>query len=200
MKPNNPDHPAERHSVVLLIIDMLNTLDFPQGDKLAKSALPVAKNILKLKRRFKAKKWPVIYVNDNFGKWQSSRAKVFETCAAENSRGRELAHILKPEEDDFFVLKPRHSAFYSTNLEILLRDFNAKSLVLTGIAGNICVLFTANDAHMRGYSLWVPQDCVASNSARENTFAIHQVRSIMKARTANSASVPLSKIERSCFA
>jgi nicotinamidase-related amidase len=194
LKPNKKESQMEKHPVVLLIIDMLNTLDFPQGDKLAKASLPVAKNIAKLKRRFKSQGWPVVYVNDNFGKWQSSRTKVFETCSAEESRGRKLAHILKPDEDDFFILKPRHSAFYSTNLEILLRDFNAKSLVLTGIAGNICVLFTANDAHMRGYKLWVPQDCVASNTTAENSFAIKQVKNIMKARTANSASVLLTEI------
>ena len=69
-------------------------------------------------------------------------------------RGRSLVEALKPEEDDYFVLKPKHSGFFSTTLDILLDYLQAKMLILTGIAGNNCVLFTANDAYMRGRAAW----------------------------------------------
>ena len=162
---------------------MLNTLDFPEGDQLKRQALPIAKNILSLKKSFKQKKAAVIYVNDNFGKWHADWKQVFQICADKDSKGKDLAEILKPEEDDFFILKPRHSGFYNTNLETLLEDLQIKHLVITGIAGNICVLFTVNEAHMRGYDVWMPKNCVASNTKKENDFAIQQVSNSLKIRT-----------------
>src|SRR5436305_65587 len=123
----------------LLIIDMLNTLEFPEWKRLMKGALPAANAILGLKQKAKRAGIPVIYVNDNFGLWRSSWEEVYEHCV--RSKGRPLAESLKPDHDDYFVLKPKHSGFYSTTLEVLLENLGAKTLILTGIAGNICVLF-----------------------------------------------------------
>src|SRR6185503_11400451 len=105
---------------------------------------------------------PAIYVNDNFGKWQSDFKKTLEHVLTEGCRGRPVAEILQPDEEDYFVLKPKHSGFFSTTLEILLEYLEVKTLILTGIAGNNCVLFTANDAYMRDLHLVVPADCVVS--------------------------------------
>lgn len=164
----------------LLILDMLNTLDFPEGETLAKRALPVAKNILRLKQRCQKQNVPVIYVNDNFGDWKSDWKKIYQKCTTEKCRGRKIAEILKPDEDDLFVLKPKHSGFYSTNLEPLLKSLNVKRLILTGIAGDICVLFTAHDAHMRDFELFIPKDCVASNTTRGDRFLIYQFEKTLK--------------------
>ncbi|HXH76187.1 MAG TPA: isochorismatase family cysteine hydrolase [Bacteriovoracaceae bacterium] len=168
----------------LLIIDMINKLDFPGGDKLLKQSLPVASNILKLKNKLKKHKVPVIYVNDNFGLWKASWQEVLEACESKECLGTELSQILKPEEDDYFVLKPKHSGFYSSNLEILLSDLKVGELILTGIAGNICVLFTANDAHMRGYKIHVPKNCIASNTKRDNDYALRQLSEVFGIRIA----------------
>lgn len=170
----------KKSPVALLIIDMINSLDFARGDKLLKQALPAARTILQLKQRLKQRGVPVLYVNDNFGQWQSSREQVFAACSHPDSRGAPLATLLEPEHDDYFVLKPKHSAFYSTHLDVLLDALGAEHLILTGIAGNICVLFTANDAHMRNYSLHVPADCVASNTARENSWALKQMHTVLQ--------------------
>ncbi len=86
-----------------------------------------------------------------------------------------LVERLKPDEEDYFVLKPKHSGFFSTTLEILLNHLKTNTVVLTGIAGNICVLFTANDAYMRDFQLVVPSDCVASNSDTENQHALNEM-------------------------
>lgn len=94
--------------------------------------------------------------------------------------------MLKPDEDDYFCFKAKTLGFYNTNLEILLEDIGVKKLILTGIAGNICVLFTAHEAHMRGYNLWVPQDCIASNTARENSFAIKLLSQSLKVKISGS--------------
>ena len=95
--------------------------------------------------------------------------------------GKPLARLLQPDAEDYFVLKPKHSGFYSTTLEALLQALGVHTLILTGIAGNICVLFTANDAYMRGYLLCIPADCVASQTVRENASALRLMQTVLKA-------------------
>lgn len=165
-------------SKALLIIDMINDLDFSGGEKLLGHSLPVAKNISQIKSFFKQKKLPVIYVNDNFGKWKSSWEEVYEHCSRDNSLGRPVVQMLKPDKDDYFILKPKHSGFYSSSLDVLLDDLKIKELVITGIAGNICVLFTVNDAYMRGYQLHVPSNAIASESLELNDFALAQFKNV----------------------
>jgi nicotinamidase-related amidase len=167
----------------LLIIDMLNDFDFPEGKELLRQAAPVAEQIAKLRTKAGRAECPVIFVNDNFGKWRSSWEQVYRECTRADSPGRKIAGLLKPAKDDYFVLKPKHSAFYSTTLDVLLEDLNVRRLILTGIAGNICVLFTANDAHMRDFEVVVPRDCVASNTKRDNAFALTQLREVFKMKT-----------------
>ena len=180
---NKKNLTRHRHKEALLIIDMLNTLDFPEGKSLLRFALPAARCIAKLKKRLKQRGVPVIYVNDNFGQWQSDWKSVYNACSSKDSIGCELAQALKPEEDDYFVLKPKHSGFYSTTLDVLLSALGAKKLYLTGIAGNICVLFTANDAHMRDYEVVVPRDCIASNTKADNRYALRQMRDVLGLKT-----------------
>ena len=167
--------------VALLLIDVINDLSFAHGKALLKQALPMAHKLAALKRRAKQAGIPSIYVNDNFGRWQSDFQKVLRHCLDEEVCGKPLATLLQPEEEDYFVLKPKHSGFYSTTLELLLEALGAHTLILTGIAGNICVLFTANDAYMRGYRLVIPADCVASQTVRENTSALHIMQTVLKA-------------------
>jgi nicotinamidase-related amidase len=168
----------------LLIIDMINTLEFPEGKKLLRHALPVANTIGKIKARMKRRSVPVIYVNDHFGNWRASWEEVYDYCTQDHFTGAKLSQLLKPEEDDYFVLKPKHSGFYSTNLDVLLNDLKVKELILTGIAGNICVLFTANDAYMRGFKIHVPSNAIASNSLKDNRYAIRQLSEVFNVRTA----------------
>lgn len=112
-------------------------------------------------------------------------------CLRGDSRGHEIVALLQPQEDDYFVLKPKHSGFFSTTLETLLRYLGSKKLILTGIAGNFCVLFTANDAYMRDYDLIIPSDCTVSNSAVENREALTLMRKFLKADTRPSSKVRL---------
>lgn len=173
----------------LLVVDMLNTLDFPEGKQLLPPAIEAAERILSLKKRLKKQGAPVIYVNDNFGDWKSDWKKVFEKCSAPGALGRPLALKLAPEPDDYFVLKPKHSGFYLTPLELLLEKLRTKRLIITGIAGNLCVLFTAHDAHMREYEVEVPRDCIASNTPTQNRHALHQLKEVLKIKTPLSARV-----------
>jgi nicotinamidase-related amidase len=135
-----------------------------------------------------------IYANDNFGRWQSDFQKVVQHCLEDGVRGEEVARILQPEDDDYFVLKPKHSAFYGTTLDVLLQYLDAKTLILTGIAGNICILFSANDAYMRDFNLFVPSDCVVSNTDEENQHALDQIQKVLKADVTPSTSLDLTKM------
>ena len=157
---NAPDNAP----IALLLIDVINDLAFAHGPALLKQALPMAKKVAAFKRRAKAAGIPSIYVNDNFGRWQSDFQHVLRHCLDEDVCGKPLATLLQPDAEDYFVLKPKHSGFYSTTLELLLQALGVHTLILTGLAGNICVLFTANDAYMRGYRLIIPADCVASQT------------------------------------
>lgn len=176
---NAPD----KSDVALLLIDVINDLEFPEGDQLLRFALPMARQIAALKRRARQEGVPVIYVNDNFGRWRSDFKAQVNHCLRDGVRGQPIVELLRPDEDDYFVLKPKHSGFFSTTLNTLLEYLEAKALVLTGIAGNNCVLFTANDAYMRDFDLAVPADCVASNTEEDNRYALDQMRRVLKADT-----------------
>jgi nicotinamidase-related amidase len=169
---------------------------FRKQNQLLRYARPMARKILRLKERAKKAGVPIIYVNDNFGRWQSDFRRQVQHCLRENSRGHEIVSLLKPEEDDYFVLKPKHSGFFSTTLDTLLRYLGSQTLIITGIAGNFCVLFTANDAYMRDYGLVIPSDCTASNSAAENREALNLMRKFLKADTRPSAKIRLSRARK----
>ena len=139
---------------------------------------------------------PVIYVNDNFGRWRSDFKAQVEHCLHDGVRGQPLVELLQPGEDDYFVLKPKHSGFYSTSLALLLDYLQVKTVILTGIAGNICVLFTANDAYQRDFHIVVPRDCVAANTCEDNDAALAQMEQVLKAVTRQAAEIDLGNPTR----
>jgi nicotinamidase-related amidase len=188
---NAPD----KSNVVLLLIDLINDLEFPEGEQLLEQTLPIVEKVAALKRRAKEHGIPVIYVNDNFGRWRSDFNAQVEHCLNDDVRGRPLAEALRPEEDDYFVLKPKHSGFFSTTLEILLDYLKARTLILAGVAGNNCVLFTANDAYLRDFRIVVPRDCVASNREEDNRYALEQMQTVLKADVRPSAELDLDALK-----
>jgi nicotinamidase-related amidase len=185
----------DKSPYALLLIDVINDLEFPGGELLLKHAIPTAKKIAALKNRAKQHGVPVVYVNDNFGRWQSDFSKQVRHCLDDGVRGQQLTEILHPDEDDYFVLKPKHSGFFSTTLDTLLEYLGSQTLVLTGFAGNICVLYTANDAYMRDYQLIVPSDCMASELVRANKYALDQMKRYLKADIRPSSQVRFSAEE-----
>ena len=184
----------DKSRTALLLIDVINDFEFPEGSQLLELALPIGRNIAELKRRTKQCGIPAIYVNDNFGRWQSDLRKIVTHCREEEVRGKPFVELLLPDEDDYFVLKPKHSGFYSTSLDLLLNHLTATNLILTGIAGNNCVLFTANDAYMRDFKLFVPSDCVVSNTVDDNEYALKQMREVLKAEVCQSSELDLSSL------
>lgn len=185
--------PRSKASVALLLIDWINDLEFDQGGKLLPQALAAAQATAALRRRAKQADVPVVYCNDNFGKWRSDFRATLDHVLKDGVRGQPLAELLAPDERDYFVLKPKHSGFHSTSLDVLLDYLGARTLILTGIAGNFCVLFTAQDAYMRDFRLLVPRDCVASEEEADNRHALEHMAKVCKADTRASAGIDFSK-------
>ncbi|HUR80452.1 MAG TPA: cysteine hydrolase [Thermoanaerobaculia bacterium] len=199
MPANNEDlHGSvpENSSVALLLIDVINDMEFEGAEALVEQAVPMARRIADLKRRAKSAGIPTIYVNDNFGRWQSDFRRVVQHCLEDGVRGEDVARILQPDDDDYFVLKPKHSAFFATTLDTLLTYLGARTVILTGVAGNICILFSANDAYMRDLNVLVPADCVVSNTVEENQHALDQMRKVLKADITESSELDLELVRK----
>lgn len=169
--------------VGLLLIDVINPLNFDGAEDLAPGALKAAKAIARLRARADETGTPVVYVNDNYGHWGSEKTRLIERCAAASQAGADLIELLRPRDHDLFIIKPQVSGFYATNLPVLLPQLGVSRVVLTGFATDICVLFTAADAHMREYELWVPKNAVAGETAARSAWALEILRKSMDAIT-----------------
>lgn len=176
--------------IALLIIDMINDFQFDHGPILAKRAEDISSKILSVKREMKRNGVPIIYVNDHFNLWQADVHKIARACKNPISEG--IIDTIFPKDDEFFLIKPNYSGFYGTDLHTLLSNLSVKKLIITGIAGNICVLFTANDAYMRGYEIIIPSDCTASNLDEDNIYALKMMRNVLKATITVSGNIKLN--------
>lgn len=169
--------------VAVLLIDVINDMAFEGGERLLKAALPAARRIAALREAAARHGVPVIYVNDNFGQWRSDLHEQVNHVLHDGVPGRPVTELLQPGEDDYFVLKPLHSGFYSTTLDTLLEHLGVRTLVLTGFTTDICVLFTANDAYMRNYDLYVPRDCTAAQDPDEHAHLLAYMERVLKVDT-----------------
>lgn len=187
---NAPDDCA----IALVLIDWINDFEFDGAEKIFPRALEAAKATAALKVRAREAGVPVIYANDNFGRWRSDFHMLLEHCLEDGVRGEPIAKLLTPGTQDYFVLKPKHSGFHSTTLDLLLAHLGAQTLVLTGVAGNNCVMFTAHDAYLRDFKLVVPADCIASQSEDDDRYALEHMRRVLKADTAPSSGIDFARL------
>ena len=164
----------------LLLVDFINPLNFPGADDLAPAALQAAAATAKLARAMRAEGVPVIYANDNFGSWQSDFNTMVSGLARRGGPAARLVKLLKPQRGDITVLKPMHSAFFGSPLDILLDRMGTRSLVITGLATDICVQFTAADGYLRGLKMQVPADCTAAESPAKHLAALAYMGEILK--------------------
>jgi nicotinamidase-related amidase len=176
---------SRRSDCALLLIDFINDLEFEGGESLLPAAVAAARAAADLKRRARGAGIPVIYVNDNFSQWRSDFRQVVSHCRA--SRGSQLARLLNPAKDDYFVLKPRNSGFFQTPLQLLLKHLEVKKLVMTGLTADNCVLYTASDAYLLDFRLYVPADCVASMAPPHKEAALQHLARVHKATVCQSA-------------
>jgi nicotinamidase-related amidase len=182
--------------VALLLIDFINDFEFKNADKIFPRALAAARTTAALKVRARKAGIATIYTNDNFGKWRSDFRSLLEHCLKDEVRGKPIAELLKPDEEDYFVLKPKHSGFHSTTLDVLLAHLGAETLILTGVAANFCVLFTAQDAYMRDFKLLIPRDCVASESEADDRYALEHMAKVLKADIGPSSGIDFGALQK----
>ncbi|MFC4387732.1 isochorismatase family cysteine hydrolase [Gracilibacillus marinus] len=167
-------------NTALLVIDLMNDFDFHEGKHLLEHTKKILPNIEKLKNYAKDNHYPIIYINDHYDTWETDYKKIAKAC--ETKENKDVINVGLPDSEDYFIMKPQMSGFFRTPLRSLLENLEIEHLIITGIAGNICVLFTANDAHMRGYTLHVPKNCVASNTERHNNEALQLMEKVFNAK------------------
>ncbi|MBC5781588.1 cysteine hydrolase [Ramlibacter sp. USB13] len=179
-----------RSARVLVLVDFINPLNFPGAEKLAKPALAAARATVRLREKLDDQKVTVVYANDNYGYWQSDfQSQVAQCCERDDISG-EIARLVAPRPRDVTLLKPRHSAFFCTALELLLHEMGARELVLAGLATDICVQMTAADAFLRGYEgVWVPSDCTAAETTKAKNASLAYMRDVLKCDVRPASSV-----------
>lgn len=186
----------DRSDAVLLIVDVINDLEFPDNEYLVEQSGRLAERIRELKKRCKALGIPTIYVNDNHGRWRSDIQEVVKQSQWADAPGRRLVHALSPDADDYVVLKPRHSAFFATPLELILEYLGARTIILAGITTNACVLISAGEVFLRGYRMIVPSDCVAALTPDAQGKALKLMEENFNAQMDPSAELDLTSLLR----
>ena len=185
-----------KSSAALVLVDVINHFEFPDGPQLLKNALRMAPQLARLKERARHAGIPTIYVNDNFGQWRSNVSTLLKYCLRPEAPGREFVDLLRPDDEDYLILKPMHSAFYQSPLDVVLRHLGASSLILGGLATNSCIVCTAHDADMRDLGLFVPSDCSAARSQREHKQAIEHVKTMSNATVSPSSVLRLQRFRK----
>jgi nicotinamidase-related amidase len=176
-----------RSERVLLLVDFINPLDFPGGEKLAPAAVEAARATAALKDRLAAEGVATVYANDNYGVWQSDFHSLVSACLGMEGPPGEIARLLYPQAEDLTILKPRHSAFFASPLDLLLTEMQARELIICGLATDMCVQLTATDAFLREYPAWVPADCTAAESDAAKETSLAYMARVLKTDTRASA-------------
>ncbi len=171
----------DRSTTALLILDLISDFAFQDGEKVARAALPVANRIAQLRLRAKAAGIPVIYVNDAKGRWRSDFPGLVRHCGRASSLGAPIVRAIAPDDTDYCILKPKHSGFFATPLDTVLQYLGARRIILTGVSSHQCVLFTANDAHVRDLELAIPRDCVSARKPEETRLALQYFKAVLDA-------------------
>ncbi|MEU9297434.1 isochorismatase family cysteine hydrolase [Streptomyces sp. NPDC048266] len=172
----------------LVVIDMLNTYLHEDADQLVPSVGTALPGIVDLLGRARKAGVPVVYANDNFGRWRSHHGQILDMALS--GRHPELVEPVRPDDDSLFVVKARHSVFYETPLEYLLRSLDVDALVLTGQVTEQCVLYSALDAHIRHFDVTIPRDAVAHIHGDLAEAALRMVERNMGGRIVDAADIP----------
>jgi nicotinamidase-related amidase len=174
----------------LVVVDMLNTYEHADAEALTRSVREVLPNIASLIDRARSNDVQVIYVNDNYGEWNQGRSELVERASA-GPHG-DLIEPIVPDDDTAFVVKARHSIFFETPLEYLLRTSGVERVVLVGQVTEQCILYSALDAYIRHFQVVVPPDAVAAIHPELHDAALEMMRINMDADLTPSADVSLS--------
>lgn len=183
---------TSRRQTALLLVDFINDLRFDGAAAMLPAAIEAARRTAVLKVKARRAGVSVVYANDNYGDWRSDQRRLYARCTRRGICGAPVARLLKPRNDDYFIFKPRHSAFFCTPLAPLLESLDVGVLILAGLAADICVLFTANDAHVRNLRLFIPGDCIAAMDESRYLAAMRYFQTVLAADTRPSTELRLA--------
>jgi nicotinamidase-related amidase len=171
----------------VLALDLINDFSFPDGPAVRRALATRIQPISELLGRARKAGIPVIYANDNLGAWRSDAPALIAHCTAPGRAGADIVKALSPAPWDYIVLKPRHSAFFGTPLEVLLDDERIDTLIISGTSAESCVWITACDAHTRGFDLVIPADTLAGASAAALRRTLTSLKQVLRARVPSEA-------------
>jgi nicotinamidase-related amidase len=183
------EHPQRGDRTCLLVIDMLNTYEHDDADRLAQSVRQTVPHIVHLIERAREQDTPVVYVNDNHGDWRTHAEELAQRALG--GRHPDLVDPLLPAADDPFVLKTRHSIFYATALEYLLESMGIGRIVLTGQVTEQCILYSAVDGYVGHFDVSVPRDGVAHIYEHLADAALEMMQRNMHAEVAPAVEISL---------
>lgn len=169
----------------LVVVDMLNRYEHDEGEELARSVADSVAQIRALIDRARKEQVPLVYVNDNYGNWNTSAGELAER--AMSGRYPELVQPVLPPREAAFVLKARHSIFFGTPLEYVLDSLEVDRLVLTGQVTEQCILYSGLDAYVRHIRVAVPRDGVAHIHRHLAESALEMMERNMSASVVSSA-------------
>lgn len=175
------DSVSHRSPLAVVLMDVITDFRWTGGEELAARARAIVPAIQQLRRQARQAAIPVIYANDNYGRWRSDWRQIVARATDGDAVAPDVASALAPSSDDYFVLKPRHSAFYQSPLDLLLGHLGARTVVLAGYAAEMCVLYTASDAYVRGYEVVLAEGCIAGGSDEREASALAHMREVMGA-------------------
>jgi nicotinamidase-related amidase len=181
---------SESGGAALIVIDMLNQYDHEDADRLATSVETTIPAIRALLDRARDDEVPIIYVNDNYGDWNTSADELGRRAL--EGRHPELVEPILPPEDASFVIKARHSIFYETPLEYLLDRSGVERLVFAGQVTEQCILYSALDAYVRHFEVTVPADAVAHIHENLGNAALEMMERNMSAELTEAAQLRFS--------
>jgi nicotinamidase-related amidase len=175
----------------LLVIDMISRWDFPDAAALLPRALAIAPRVAQLAERWRREAhWPVIFANDNHGRWRSERSALYEAALAEGGDGARIARLLRPHEDDYFVIKPKHSAFHATPLALLLGHLGVRRIVPVGVTSDQCILATATDARMHDLDVVIVRDAVEAPTPQRTRASIRHFEEVLELQSHAADELP----------
>lgn len=178
----------------LLLVDVINDLEYPGGDELLRHARPMAQRTAALRERARRTGIPTIYVNEPGARHQTTFNHLVDHCLMPSVRGRAVVELLRPEQDDYFIVAPLESTTLLAKLDALAKTLQFQTLILAGLAASIQVRFVANDTYLSGFRFVVPEDCVASKTKAHTRSVLDQVQTALDADVVPSAELPLQAL------
>lgn len=184
----SPSSSADTSRTALLVVDMISCWEFPDADRLRPTARRIAPVIARLQQQCRRARVPVIFANDNNGRWRSDFRTQVDFALA-STAGAAITAGIRPLEGDYFILKPKPSAFFATPLELLLKDLGTDHIFPTGVSTDQCVLATVAEARMRGFAVSVAADGTGSQTPSRHRRALLHLQEVMGVATPKAAAI-----------